>query len=70
MKINEEKIFSDYLKKSESAYYNSDAWKCNKSETGSHYWLIVDNKYKKDFKIITSKCKYCQKEKVAVVKIS
>ena len=35
-------------------YLNSDVWKCKKSPTGAHYWIVGADKMR---------CQYCKKTK-------
>ena len=39
-------------------YLESDVWKCRKSPTGAHHWIVTESK---------ERCKYCHKIKIVEV---
>jgi hypothetical protein len=49
-------------------YLESDSWKCDKSPSGAHFWIIGPITYKNGMVIIYEKCKFCSKERSVVRK--
>ena len=42
------------LRKENEEYLKSDRWKCQKSKTGAHHWIILNR---------TGQCKHCNLNK-------
>ncbi len=49
------------IKKEDTTYYDSNKWKCNKSPTGIHYWIINYD---------TQICKYCKEKRKVETEIN
>lgn len=49
-------------------YKESNEWKCDKSPTNAHFWVIEKPKFKDNLQIDSNRCKYCDKEKIVVRK--
>ena len=60
--------FHTSTKQRDNEYLNSKKWFCQNSPTKSHFWEVKPSKYKKDLLINTQKCKFCDKEKIIVIK--
>lgn len=57
------RMYPNKLKKKDEVYVREGKWKCSKSPSGAHHWIVSGGKVEAKVVSYPMHCKYCKEKK-------